>query len=131
MAHEVDITKDMVDPWRDAWNMQCLEAGIPAISKTTCAMLMAVLYVHGNNEAMVFNKTFLADLRYIQMRFGIHGAGVPNMEFAGMVKQYIKELETYEREHSNDKSTGALYSVSYPKWAVKLFKQRYNIKLIN
>ena len=131
MAHEVDITHDMVDPWRDAWNMECLNAGIPAISKDTSAKLIAVLYVFGNNETMVSNKSFLADLRYIQMRFGIHGAGVPDLEFAGMFKQYIKELETYMEEHSDDKSTGALYSASYPEWAVKLFKQRYNIKLIN
>lgn len=55
---------------KDMWDEACLSTGIPAISIDTSARILAVVYVHGNNEAFVCNKTFLADVRYIQKRFG-------------------------------------------------------------
>lgn len=64
-----DITREMVDPAVDGWNLACLAAGIPAITTDACARLMAALYVHGNNELMTHHKGFLADVRYIQLRY--------------------------------------------------------------
>lgn len=41
---------------RDLWNKTCMSANIPAISMDTCARILAVVYVHGNNESLVYNK---------------------------------------------------------------------------
>ena len=124
------LTREQVDPIRDEWNMSCLSVGIAAISTDTCARIMAVIYVHGNNEYMTHHTTFLADVRYIQKRFHLHGTGTPNADFVELVQQYVKELEEYETNHNESKGE-ALFSSHIPSWAVDLFKSRYDIKLIN
>lgn len=117
---------------KDLWNNACLSADIPAISIDTCARIFAVLYVHGNNEAFVYNKSFLSDIRYIQTRFGISGGETPDPNFSELIKEYIRELEDYEDAHKNDEGkSGALFHSSKPEWAVNLFKDRYNIDLLN
>lgn len=128
---QLEITAEMVDRNRDDWNTACLQMGIPAIRTDTCARIMAVLYMYGNNEYMVYNKTFLADVRYIQDRFGLHGAGTLQHDFAVLLKQYVKELEDYEERHKEDAADGALFKSHIPAWASKLFDERYGIKLIN
>lgn len=125
------LTRTQVNPIRDEWNMACLSAGIAAISTHTCAKIMAVLYVHGNNEYMTHHTTFLADVRYIQKRFHLHGAGTPNADFVELVQQYVDELERYENCHKDERCSGGLYSSHIPDWAIELFKSRYDIKLIN
>jgi len=124
------ITRAMVDKSRDDWNMACLAAGIPAITTDTSARLMAVLYVHGNNEQMVFHKGFLADARYIQQRFRLYGTGVPDAEFVSLVQGYIKELETFDATPQEDDNV-AVFNRHIPEWARDLFNNRYGIKLIN
>lgn len=117
---------------KDLWNNACLAADIPAISIDTCARILAVVYVHGNNEAFVYNKSFLSDVRYIQERFGISGGEIPNADFSALVKEYIRELEDYEEVHKNDKiESTALFHSFKPEWAVNLFKDRYDIDLLN
>ena len=125
------LARGQVDPIRDEWNMACLSAGIAAISTDTCAKIIAVLYVHGNNEYMTHHTTFLADLRYIQYRFHLHGTGTPNADFVELVQLYVKELEQYERDHKDEQNGSGLFSSHIPSWAVDLFKSRYDIKLIN
>lgn len=117
---------------KELWNATCLSAGIPAISTDTAARIMAVTYAHGNNEAFVLNPNFVADLDYICKRFHIHGAGTPNADFAELLRKYVSELETFEEAHEGEGSQGgALFKPHVPQWAVDLFKDRYNIKLIN
>lgn len=127
---EVGITREMVDQMRDDWNMTCFAAGIPAISTDTCARLMAVLYVHGNNELMTHHKGFLADVRYIQMRYHLHGGGMPDADFVELLKEYVSELENADNKPI-DSDSDALFHRNIPTWAKGLYNRRYGIKLIN
>lgn len=128
---KTSTTKDKeMQTLKELWNATCLSAGIPAISTDTAARIMAVTYTHGNNEAFVFNPNFVADLDYICKRFHIHGAGTPNLHFAELLRKYVSELETFEKAHEGSQG-GALFKPHVPQWAVELFKDRYNIKLIN
>lgn len=115
---------------RELWNKTCLNAGIPAISTDTAARIMAVVYVHGNNESFTFNQNFIADMDYIQKRFGIYGAGVPDSEFAILLGEYVKELEDYieKNKHLADER-GVVFYDAKPQWAIDLFMKNYNIKL--
>lgn len=112
------------------WNDAFLAVGIPAISMDTSARILAVVYVHGNNEAFVYNNSFLADIDHIKQRFNIYGTGVPDPDLSELIKSYVRELEDFERTHENDMHSGtALFAPRIPQWAVDLFKERYNIKI--
>lgn len=124
------IPAETVDKMRNQWNMACLAAGIPAITTETSAMLMAVLYVHGNNELMTHHKGFLADVRYIQLRYHLHGSGSPDADFVEKLQGYIKELERADDEPT-ESDDDAVFHRNIPKWAIDLFQSRYKIKLIN
>ena len=71
----------------------------------------------GNNEAMVLNRHFTADVDYICKRFNIGGGLTPDPEFVEAFKEYAKDLKEADRQ-------GFI-----PQWAVKLFGEEYNIKL--
>ena len=115
---------------REQWNNMCLSAGIPAISKDTCARILAVVYLYGNNEAFIDNKPFLADIGYIKARFGIYGGGIPDAGFIELLKRYIHGLEAYEKAHKDDGTEGgAVFKLHVQPWAIDLFKERYGIKL--
>lgn len=79
--------------------MTALAAGLPAISTDTAARILAVVHVHGENEAFTFCPRLHTDLEYISRRFHVHGAGTPAPEFAALVRKYSGELRRYEREH--------------------------------
>lgn len=115
---------------RKLWNNACLNVGIPAISTDTAARLMAVVYVHGNNESFTFNQKFIDDMDYIQERFGIYGSGVPDTDFAMLLGEYVKELEDYieKNKHLADER-GVMFYDAKPQWAIDLFMKNYNIKL--
>ena len=98
----------------EQWLNACLSAELPAISCDTAAKISAILLVYGNNEDMVYNTTFVEDLKYIQKRFCVEGSQVPNSSYAKSLKHYAKELGASE---------------NIPEWASKLFLDRYNIKL--
>ena len=55
-----------VADFRTMWNEACLSAGLKSISTDSAARIMAVVYVHGNNEAFCPNQKFLADVDYIR-----------------------------------------------------------------
>ena len=99
-----------------------LNAGLSIVSLDTAARILAVVYVHGNNEFMVHSPKFNTEREYIQKRFHIQGGEIPDPEIIPVLKGYIKELEEYEKLHPIEK---------YPAWAKDLFIQRYNFKLIN
>ena len=99
-----------------------LNAGIPIISTGTAAKIMAVLYVHGNNEFMVYSPKFNVEREYIQKRFKMEGGAIPDPNFIKALKEHVKSLQEYEKKNSNK---------PYPEWAKKLFKERYGVELIN
>ena len=120
-------TQELYNDWLGAF----AAIGTPAISHDTAARILAVTYVHGNNEALVMNKKYLAEVKHIQLLYHIHGTGVPDPELVELIQQYVKELEQYRDEHANDPMGGAVFRNHAPEWAHTLFIDRYNIKLIN
>ena len=48
------------------WLSAFESVGISAISKDTAARILAVTYVHGNNEALVHNQKYVLDIKHIQ-----------------------------------------------------------------
>lgn len=99
-----------------------LQVGLPIISTDTSAKILAVLYVHGNNEFMVHSPKFQVERKYIQKRFRIEGGLSPDPEIIPIIKKYINELEDFEKDNPDQR---------YPEWAKTLFKQRYGFNLIN
>lgn len=99
-----------------------LKVGLPIISMDNSARILAVLYVHGNNEFMVHSDKFNVERDYIQKRFKIEGGEKPDPIIIPRLKQYIKELEAFEKEYPDQR---------YPEWADKLFRERYGFRLIN
>ena len=102
---------------RKQWNDACLSAGINSISPQKSAKIMAVLMHLGNNEAMVMNQHFIADVYYIQQRYKLQGGEIPDAEFVEYFKVYEQELKK------------SLDNNIIPQWAEKLFKEDYDIKL--
>lgn len=102
---------------RKQWNDACLSAGINSISPQKSAKIMAVLMHLGNNEAMVMNQHFIADVYYIQQRYKLQGGEVPDAEFVEYFKVYEQELKK------------SLDNNIIPQWAEKLFKEDYDIRL--
>ena len=102
---------------RKQWNDACLSAEIDSISPSKSAKIMAVLMHLGNNEAMVMNQHFIADVYYIKERYKLDGGLIPDATFVEYFKEYEKDL----RE--------ALSKGFIPQWAEKLFREDYEIKL--
>ena len=114
------------------WLSAFESVGINAISKDTAARILAVTYVHGNNEELVHNQKYMLDINHIQKMFGIEGCSTPTPEMVDLIKDYVKELEKYANDHANDNDKGeAIFKTHAPEWAHKLFQDRYGIKLIN
>lgn len=106
--------------------------GTPVIGRDTAARILSVTYVHGNNEALVYNDKYLRDIYHIQQMYHVEGGESPDGELVELIKHYVKELEQYRDEHDNDLSeSGAVFKNKAPEWAHELFKERYGIKLIN
>ena len=106
---------------RYQWNEACLQLGLPSLTIDTSAKIMAVLYQYGNNEAMVFNHHFVADCEYIQKRFHIQGGETPDAEFVAKYNKWLSDILEYEKNHPG--------TDDIVPWAVKLFKDMYDIKL--
>lgn len=113
------------------WLSAFASIGVPAISRDTAARILAVVYVHGNNEALVYNTKFLSDIEHIKKMYRIDGGGTPDMELAALLRKYIGELEDYREIHTDDDGDTAIFKNKAPEWARKLFGEKYGIKLIN
>lgn len=120
------------DKLRKDWLSAFTSIGIPAVSRDTAARILAVVYVHGNNEALVCNKKFLEEIDHIKQMYHVDGGESPDAEIVVLIKQYVEELEQYCDEHANDKSSSeAVFRNHAPEWAHRLFLERFGIKLIN
>lgn len=124
---EIELESQYMDHQRQGWNRACLQAGIPALSEDTCARILAVLSLH-DNEQFAFSGKFAADMEYIQNRFHIHGAGIPDAKFVKRLMLYINELEEYARTHVNPEGERGLFPAK-PQWAVDMFEKMYGIKI--
>ena len=106
--------------------------GTPTIGRDTAARILAVTYVHGNNEALVYNSKYLQDIHHIEKIYHVEGGESPDADLVLLIKQYVSELEQYRDEHDNDPNeSGAVFQNKAPEWARKLFMEKYGIKLIN
>ena len=124
MSNFSDLYRDLLDAFD--------KIDVNAISTDTSARILAVTYVHGNNEALVHNKKYVLEINHIKKRFGIEGCGTPSPEIVDLIKEYVRELEQYANDHDNDNDKGeAIFKTHAPEWAHKLFQDRYCIKLIN
>ena len=124
MEHASELYRD----WLGAF----AAIGTPAIGRDTAARILSVTYVHGNNEALVYNDKYLQDIYHIQQIYHFEGGESPDGELVELTRQYIKELEHYREEHDNDlNESGAVFKNKAPEWAHELFKNRYGITLIN
>lgn len=108
--NDIEFRQKMIDTFT--------AAGIPWMTDETCAMLLAVLYVYGNNEQMVFSPAFKQDCEYVRDRFNIKGGETPDGDFAWLLKGYVSELENL-----SERGEGI------PQWASDLYSGRYGIKL--
>lgn len=127
-----NFATELYRDWLDAF----ASISTPAISRDTAARVLAVTYVHGNNEALTHNDKFILEIKHIQNMYGIQGPTEyrdrPDAEIVPLIQQYIRELEQYQTDHAHDKAEGeAIFHTHAPQWAHDLFKKRYNIKLIN
>lgn len=94
--------------------------GMSIIPKWKCAMLMAIVYVFGNNEGFTMSPKFKCDRIYIQETYHINGGETPaDSEFLGMLKEFIESFEAVK-----DSSDPLFVD------AAKLIQDRYNFKLL-
>lgn len=123
----MEHANELYNDWLGAFQ----SIGTPAISRDTAARIMAVTYVHGNNEALVYNKKYLAEIEHIQKVYHVEGGESPDAELVELVKVYIENLEQYREEHANNYTGEAVFHSHAPEWVHKLFMERYGIKIIN
>ena len=97
-----------------------MQLELQSLTTDTAATILAVLYVYGNNANMVLNNHFVADCDYIQKRWHIQGAETPDVDFVVKSQYWHKDIMDYEKEHAE----------GIVPWAVKLFDEMYNIKLL-
>lgn len=106
-----------MNEFRNAMYETALAAGIPILSKDTCARLLAI--VHSiTHEGFTYSERARAEIRYAQKRFGVDGGETPDPGFARLVKRYVDEIEGY----------GAANKTVVP-WAAEFAKERYGIEL--
>ena len=122
MKHASELYHD----WLEAF----AAIGTPAIGRDTAARILAVTYVHGNNEALVYNSKYLQDIHHIEKMYHVEVGESPDADLVMLIKHYVSELEQYREEHDTGESD-AVFKNKAPEWAHKLFKEKYGIKLIN
>jgi hypothetical protein len=89
-----------------------LAAGIPILSGDTCCRLLAWVYVYGGgNEQVALEGRLRESLLYAQKRLNINGGEIPDLSLVNILKDYIKELDGYNR----------------PAWLIALEKE-FNIR---
>ena len=113
----MSILEDPDFKMRWAMYQSSLSSGIPIVSKEVCAVICAMLVVHGNHEAFTHNHRLVAELLYAMKRFRLKGGESCDASFALMLKGYINGLDLYyEREGG------------VPDYINSLFKERYGFE---
>ena len=105
------------DPkFKERWQMYetALAAGLPIVSTETCAIICAMLLVHGNHEMFTHNHRLVCELKYAQKRFKVEGGESPDAHFASLMKGYVNGLELYyQREHDVPADINDLFHERY------------------
>lgn len=116
-------------PDNQQWLETCRQADIPALSKDTCARLLAIIGVIGGSmEAFTHNKKLIADWKYAQKRFHIEGGEIPDPEGAELIKKYYHELMDYYNSAPRNEQSESPMAVVHPQWVVDMMKERYGIE---
>lgn len=106
-----------MNEFRNSMYETALAAGLPILSKDTCARLLAI--VHSiTHEGFTYSERARAEIRYTTKRFGIRGGEIPDAEFAKLLGYYVHDIESY----------GAAHKEVIP-WASQFVKQRYGFEL--
>lgn len=92
--------------------------GMAVIPQWKCALLMAIVYVFGNNEGFTLSQKFQCDRIYIQETYHIDGGEIPDEEFAYLLKLYVSKCEAVKDKEDD-----------FFKECAKLIKERYEFQL--
>ena len=74
-----------------------LAAGLPIVSRETCAIICAMLLVWGNEERFTHHHRLVCELRYAQKRFKIEGSESPDADFTRLLQSYVSQLELMQQ----------------------------------
>ena len=102
--------------YKERWALyeSALQTGLPIVSRETCAIICAMLVVHGNHEMFTHNHRLVCELRYAQKRFKVEGSECPDAHFSSLVKGYVNGLELYyQREHDVPDNINNLFEERY------------------
>jgi hypothetical protein len=86
--------------FKERWAMYetALQAGLPIVSRDTCAIICAMLPVWGNSEQFTHNHRLVCELLYTQKRFGIEGGSVPRDRKFLTALNYYTDLLTLNQQ---------------------------------
>lgn len=107
----------------EQWIHSCEMANIEPFSIDTAARLSAIAYVYTPSEEFTHNPKAMADMGYISRRYRLYGGEVPDSEFTALLRGYVKDLE------ANTMQIDA-FQCKPADWAVQMYKERYNIKVL-
>ena len=99
--------------FRKRWNASCMAAGIPSITESRCAMILAVIYLTGDDERLVMCRKLQDDIVYIRQRFHIDGGQMPDEPFTGLFKQEVSRIDSFKRTHDGFSPDVDLFFKSY------------------
>jgi ferritin len=102
--------------YKERWAMydSALKAGLPIVSRETCAIICAMLLVWGNSEEFTHNHRLVCELQYAQKRFHIEGSESPDADFARLLQSYVSQLELMQQREDR-----------VPDHIDALFQERY------
>ena len=82
---------------REAMYDAALAAGLPIVSRETCAIICAMLLVWGNEERFTHHHRLVCELKYAQKRFHVEGGESPDPDFAVMLQGYVSQLQLMQQ----------------------------------
>ena len=99
---------------REAMYDAALAAGLPIVSRETCAIICAMLLVWGNDERFTHHHRLVCELRYAQKRFHVEGGESPDADFTRLLQSYVSQLELMQqRENRVPDHIDALFQERY------------------
>ena len=103
---------------KERWAMyeSSLQAGLPIVSRETCAIICAMLLVWGNDERFTHHHRLVCELQYAQKRFHIEGSESPDAEFAALL---IKAWNAYITGRTMKQIRFNQEIEDYPKFILK------------
>lgn len=128
-AERTEVSSPQWELMYKGWLDACLQFDLPAISTDTAARIMAVLLEYGNNEGFTYSTRFLAEMNYIQTRFGLNGGEIPDADFIRHFQKYEAELKDHQASNRQKTGVDGASSIA-PEWVPRLLKERYSIKFM-